>query len=274
MDRDLWGLSHLWFLQYMFLYVVALAFVRRVVVRFAIASRLQPGPRMTTVIVLVVGSLVLYLRPEVVWGFQHSFIPVPSKWIYSGLFFAFGAMLAAYDGQLSWLMSKASRLAAPAILLLVAAVVLGRWQLAGGDGQLASSALAVLTSGSALLVAVSLIGLAARQISRISTAVSYLAAASFWVYLVHHPIIGLVHLDLKWLFPSASPILKTAAAFCIAGGVCLLTYEGLVRGTALGRLLGMGWELPGSRTDQDDLISIDSGRGGEPAVDQPSRRAA
>jgi peptidoglycan/LPS O-acetylase OafA/YrhL len=233
---------------------------------------------MMTVIVLLAGSLVLYFRPEVVWGFQHSFYPVPSKWVYSGLFFAFGAMLAAHDRHLSWLTSNVSRLVAPAIALLIAAVVLGRWQLAGGDDQLAASTLAVLTCGSALLVAVSLIGLAAKRISRVPVGVSYLAAASFWVYLVHHPIIGLVHLDLKWMLPSASPIFKTAAAFTIAGGVCLLTYEGLVRGTALGRLLGLGWELPPSREDEGKVISLDSAGREKSAVDKPSlppsRRAA
>lgn len=273
-DRDLWGLGHLWFLQYVFLYVVALALVPLVRSRFAIASRCKPSPRVMTAIVLVGGSLVLYFRPEVVWGFQHSFFPVPSKWIYSGLFFAFGAMLAAHDGQLSWLKANASRLVLPAISILIAAVVLGRWQLAGGDDQLAASTLGVLTCGGALLVTLSLIGLAVQRIGRIPVAVSYLAAASFWIYLVHHPILGLVHLDLKWLLPSASPIFKTAAAFTIAGGVSLLTYEGLVRQTMLGRVLGFNWELPPAQADEGDVISIDSAPEGQPVVDEPSRRAA
>lgn len=274
MDRDLWGLSHLWFLQYLFLYVLVLALVWLARGRFAIASRWKPTPGTATLAVLLAGSLVLYFRPEVVWGFQHSFFPVPSKWFYSGLFFAFGAMLAAWDGQLSWLTSNSRRLVAPAVSLLVAAVVAGRWQLGGGENHLAATTVAVLTCSSALLVAVTLIGLAAERISCVPSVVSYLAAASFWVYLVHHPIIGLVHLDLKWLFPSASPILKTAASFTIAGGVCLLTYEGLVRSTALGRMLGLGWELPAGRQPDGEVISIDSGRGPEPAVDEPSRRAA
>ncbi len=267
-DRDLWGLSHLWFLQYLFLYVVMVALAASARTRFAVLRRVRPGPLAVTLFVLVTGSATLYLRPEVVWGFQHSFLPVPSKWVYSGLFFVFGAMLAAHDGQFLWLKTNVSRLIAPTIMLSTTAVVLGRWHLAQGDQQLADMTLAALTCSSALLVSITLLGIAVKRIDRVPRLVSYLAAGSFWVYIVHHPILGLVHLDLKWMLPGISPIAKTLVAFIVTSGVCLLTYEGFARRTALGRWLGFSMEFSSSGNETGDAISVGDPRSRESAAGQ------
>ncbi len=258
-DRDLWGLSHLWFLQYLFLYVVAVAIAMFAHQRFEFLKRLRLNLPALTSVVLLAGSLTLYVRPEVVWGFQHAFLPIPSKWFYSGLFFAFGAALAAHDGQLAWLKRRSQRLFVPAIVLSVAAVLLGRWYLASdGSQQLAKITLAALTCASGLLVTSALIGVAVSRINRVPQGIHYLAAASFWIYLVHHPILGLVQLDLKLLVPGSYPVAKTAAAFLIASGFSLLSYEGLVRRTELGRWLGFSWEAPSKRDQYESILSIDS----------------
>lgn len=278
-DRDLWGLSHLWFLQYLFLYVSVTALVVLVRRRYATLDRQSPKPLVIAAAVLAVGTVTLYVRPEVVWGFQHAFPPVVSKWLYCGLFFAFGATLASHDGQLVRLKAHAHRLVAPAMLFSVAAVSLGRWHLSGnGDHQLAEIALAALTCCSGLLLTLALIGVAVARIGQVPQTVQYLAAASFWVYLVHHPLLGLVHLDLKWMLPGASPVVKTVAAFAIASGLSLLLYEGLIRRTALGRTLGFSWEAGPSQdlrsgspqavdeilvfdTTSDDSVADDAGAG-------------
>jgi glucan biosynthesis protein C len=236
--RDLWGLSHLWFLQYLFMYVAVLAIFDSLRSRSEILRRVHFSPALVTALVLVIGSATLFVRPEVVWGFQHAFLPVPSKWIYSGLFFSFGVALAAHNSLRFDLQANVGRLAMPTILLTVAAVTLGRWYLRDGEGQLASFTLAILTCGGALLISVTILGIAIKRTQRVSPLISYLAAASFWIYIVHHPILGLVHLDLKWMFPDVSPVVKTFATFTITSGVSLLTYEGLVRRTALNRWLG------------------------------------
>lgn len=274
-DRDLWGLSHLWFLQYLFLYVVAVAIAIFARQRFAILKRLRLSLPALTSIVLLAGSLTLYVRPEVVWGFQHAFLPIPSKWFYSGLFFAFGAGLAAHDGQLALLKQHSQRLVVPAISFSFAAVLLGRWQLASdGSQQLAEITLAGLTCASGLLVTSALIGVAVTRINRVPQSVHYLAAASFWIYLVHHPILGLVQLDLKWLVPGAYPVAKMAAAFLIASGLSLLSYEGLVRRTALGQLLGFSWKAPSMRDQNESVLSIDSLPAEHSPVDKETRKAA
>ena len=250
-DQDLWGTSHLWFLQYLFTYLCLLVLAESLPKAF---SNLRPprwSLRTWTVLLAGLGSLVLFFEPEVVWGFQHSYWPVPSKWTYSGLFFVMGVMFAHHDGQLDWLKSIAPRLWLPGLCAGVGAMVLGRWHLAGGDNQIATLTLAVATCGGATLLSCAMIGTAVGRLTSLPVSVQYLAAASFWIYIVHHPLVALVHVDLKVLlrgWESATWItgLKVIVSFSLATGLAVLTYEGFVRKTRLGRWLGFQWSPPQS----------------------------
>ena len=81
MDKELWGTSHLWFLMYLFLFVAALG----IGYRFFKGQRWST--RWTAAAILLAGITSLVFAPEVVWGFQHAFLPVPSKFIYSCLLY-------------------------------------------------------------------------------------------------------------------------------------------------------------------------------------------
>jgi len=276
--ENLWGLSHLWFLQYLFLYVVALAAVAYLWDRMgdgADVGRATPAPRSERdlsastgasilrlnmgakiAIIIGLGTATLCWAPEVVWGFQHRFEPVPSKWIYSGLSFAVGCILAVDDGQLTRLSTGFRRLAVPAGVCSVSAVILGRWHLAGGQNAVALFTLAALSSASSVLITLSILGWAVRHIDRVGVPLAYLSAASFWIYIVHHPMLGLVHIDLKLLLPNVSPVIKTMGAFAITSGLCLATYEVFVRRTPLGRWLGFAWEFPTTAEARDGAETI------------------
>ncbi|QDT12241.1 acyltransferase family protein [Planctomycetes bacterium K23_9] len=262
--QNIWGLSHLWFLLYLFLYVAVTAFIVQLTHKskrlFWFTNRLaSSGYGLTAMVLFAVGALTLTFRPEVVWGFQHAFAPVPSKWIYSGTFFAGGMLLAVADPAMNQLKQHTARIVPLAVLFLAAAVVLGRWQLgtemraAAGDvidspqsaeNLLAAVTLALVTTMSAWLVSLSLVGIAVLTVRRNSLLMQYLAAASFWVYLVHHPLLGLTHIDLKWLLPGTSPLLKMGLAFSVSTAVSLATYEAFIRKTSLGRMLGFAWAGP------------------------------
>ncbi len=240
-DRDLWGLSHLWFLLYVFLYVVVTAIVARVNVLRNAVRKVAEKPALAFTVLAISAAVTLGVAPNVVWGFQHEFYPVLSKWIYSGTFFAAGLLIAKVDPSLSRFQNKTRMLGIASVMLLLTAVSLGRWHLAIGENAMAQAGLAIVTVLAAY--AVTLLAIAvSRPIPRLPVGIQYLAAASFWIYLVHHPILGLVHLDLKLLLPNANPILKMILAFAISVGGSVLTYEALVRCTRLGRILGMQWQ--------------------------------
>ncbi len=274
MDRDLWGLSHLWFLLYLFLYVASLACAAWLVGRYRRLRQWMPTAQVAIALLLGVGVITLVIRPEVVWGFQHSFFPLPSKWIYSGTFFLGGVLIANRDPNLTFLRTIAGRLAMPAILLGGFTILLGQWHLAGEQDLAANILLATITTASAWLITLWIIGVATQHVKRISFAVQYLAAASFWVYVIHHPFLGLIHTDLKWLLPTMLPAAKMLIAFGTCVGFSLLLYEGLVRKSRLGHLLGFAWSFPEAQQEIDDSeqnLSIDS-LPQETAI--PARRAA
>ncbi len=239
-DRDLWGLSHLWFLQYVFLYVVVAAIFARFDRLRNFTTKITQRMPLAVTLLAAAGVVTLMIAPEVVWGFQHAFLPVASKWVYSGTFFAAGMLVGKVDPRLAFFENRTIPLAIASVMLLVTAVSLGRWNLQYGESALAQSGLAVVTVLAAYAVTFLTIAVS-RKINHLSLPLQYLAAASFWIYLVHHPILGLVHLDLKQWMPATAPAVKMATAFCISVGLSLLTYEGLVRRTRLGRMLGMQW---------------------------------
>jgi hypothetical protein len=94
---------------------------------------------------------------------------------------------------------------------------------------------ATTTAGFAWLTVAGLTGLFLRIDRPIGARVSYIAAASFWIYLLHHPTVGL----LQGLFGLTS--LPSLVKFCLVTGIsltiCLVTYELLVKNTLLGQLL-------------------------------------
>jgi peptidoglycan/LPS O-acetylase OafA/YrhL len=120
-----------------------------------------------------------------------------------------------------------------------------------------------------------------RRIRYLPRWVRYLAASSFWIYLVHHPVLALVHIDLKWLLPSMDPMFKSVIASLTAIAISLATYECFIRQTKLGKWLGMTWS-----TDHISVASGDSSIAGQrdsrpislPMIsddqDLPIRRAA
>ena len=265
-DANLWGLSHLWFLQYLFLYVVGLALLFTYKERLGWLARIKSEFLLGTALALSAAA-VLYAAPEVVWGFQHAFLPVPTKWIYSGTFFAGGVLIAKSDPGFHRIRSFGIQLIAPACLLCAFAVPLGQWHLAGGQSQIARAVLACITVTAAWAVAICVLSLSVRRVSKLPTSLTYLSAASFWIYVFHHPFLGLIHIDLKWLLPETNATLKTALAFTVCVGFCLLTYEGLIRKSWLGSKLGMAWRP--KQIQQPAVISMI-----EPSVKPTERRRA
>jgi peptidoglycan/LPS O-acetylase OafA/YrhL len=257
-SEQIWGLSHLWYLQYVFLY--SCVFAACLWCRDANGLKFESwkhrvgrvgGQGLTGLILIATALATLWLAPEVVWGFQHSFLPVPTKWLYSGVFFAAGCLLAVSDPRLERLASHSSRTSGVAVVLLFAAVVLGRWYLkmqvnGGGDFASAKAALAALTLLAAGSFTAGAIGVAVRWCSKCPRSVKWLASASFWIYLVHHPVVGLVQLDMKWLFPSLASELKVLSVFAISLALCLLTYEFVLVRTPLAGILGMSKRSPKS----------------------------
>ncbi|MCC9657463.1 acyltransferase family protein [Rhodopirellula halodulae] len=225
-DQNLWGFSHLWFLQYLILYIAVLAVGWKWLLRTEPTRALRFG----IPVLFAIGVAVLSFRPEVVWGFQHAFFPVPSKWLYSGVAFGMGVLIAYADADLRGIKRFAMRAWCPSLILCGAATVLGIWVLNARpvvDGEMRSPfpvqagasakfCLAFLTVASATTVSLSLVGLACQFVRRLGPLTQRLATASFAIYLLHHPILALFHVAAKHGFPAVSPVVKMLVGTVIA----------------------------------------------------------
>lgn len=281
-SEGIWGLGHLWFLLYVFLYVVVAASLLKFAATHNPVSRFArtiAQPKILIAVLLSTAIVTLLVAPEVVWGFQHAFVPVPSKWIYSGIFFAAGCGLAFHDNQLIWVSKATPRMLAIGIVLLTSSVALGTWslgQLESGNEvhHAATFLLAILTVTAATAVSLGLIGACAAPVKTVPKTVRYLAGASFWIYLVHHPLLGLIHTDIKWIWPQGSPLVKLCVSFLAAIGISVLLYEAFIRQSRFGMLIGLdGSAKPKPSVDEDDhrdrILKLPL-----PAVEVEKRRAA
>ncbi|MEM1226254.1 MAG: acyltransferase [Planctomycetota bacterium] len=224
-DDHLWGLSHLWFLPYLMSYITVLGCWTRYATR---PSVLQCNKLFLSML-FVFACSILVVRPEVVWGFQHAWEPVLSKWLYSGLFFWLGAAIASSKPVLDSMARASQRFAVVGIMFLIAAVNLGMHQVAIAAADVDSISLttghwhlvpdraptwtlAFLTAATAFILTLSLLAAASRWSGTASSPTRSLARASMAIYLLHHPVVGLAQVALKHGAPGIPAILKVLLA--------------------------------------------------------------
>jgi glucans biosynthesis protein C len=245
---NLWGFSHLWFLQYLFLYCVGLAVAgtlrdrfrnrrHRRSLPFAEESRFDRLIRWWSkpLVIAAPAALVLWAAPEVVVGFQHSFLPVPAKFLHGAVFFAAGAWLQAARHNSEILTRHSGWYLLLAAGCFAAVLPLTHRYLTEG---VTAAERPVFAAGMALFATLTVLGLSGRFLvwfPRPHTGFRYLAAASFWIYLVHHPIVGLAQIGLARA--EIAPELKFATVAATALAFSLLTYESFVRRTWIGTML-------------------------------------
>lgn len=259
--QDLWGLSHLWYLEYLLIYSGALWAGKKFVV-----GRVQPGlslrrvaggrwkrrlppaidvmrslghwPRAHATLwsspvgVIIVATALLWLAPEVVVGFQHGFLPFPLKFLYSGLFFAIG--VCEFHRPTSFAPTTRSKVLAAVCLMIGLMPLIHRQAaqpLSGCDRFVLAAGLACY----AVLVTQVCLQTALTSRSAVAPVVVYLAKASFWIYLVHHPLAAIWQISLR---STGWPGLLQFAIVTIGTlAVSIASYEWLVCRTWLGDFL-------------------------------------
>jgi glucans biosynthesis protein C len=242
--QGLWGLSHLWYLQYLLLYCVGLVAVQALAQRASGLARfgnicltVWATPARLPVLLLSAG-LLLARWPEALLAFQHGFWPFPAKFVWNGLFFAAGVATAGC-GVIC--VSRGWPGGVVCMVLLWHSLPLWRTSLTDhfGPGGVVEQPLpwqtTMLLAAYCCLGVTSLWDLFAVQRRRASALTNYLAKASYWTYLVHHPLVACCHVLLRpTVFPATIQWGLTAIATLVT---CLFTYERFVRQTALGRFL-------------------------------------
>lgn len=238
---------HLWFLEYLLvLYLLtplAAPLMSRVVGRrhegATQAVRGLGGSPLAPLFLAALSWPLVAQMPE--WTIEIGFtLRMPTHLVaFYGLFYLVGWIVYLHRDILErWSARSAAYLASGLCVVLPGLIlVLGpAWQRASG---LERDLLDLLGHGTyALLVwllTLGVVGLFVRLLARPNPVLRYLADSSYWVYLVHFPLVGLLGIVVApW--PVPGPI-KLVGVIVVSSVLLLLSYQLGVRSTAIGRLL-------------------------------------
>ena len=261
-------IAHLWFLYYLLLMYAALVVLRalgrpcralRVVVRPAwwpsACKRLGDVVYARMPLLLALGAVLLLVLRAGNEGKPIWPLNVPDV-LYGALFFLYGYGLYARrelvdrlrgDGVLAALLSIG--IVVYCVHLVLLGVIDGMTKSGGAAESIEFLRLldAVFYGFAAVLFSVGLVGLFERILQLPGRWVRWLADASYWIYIMHLPVVTfltfyLAHLDRQgWLKDltgfSWSAELKFLAACLATAALGIVTYRYLVRYTPLGTLL-------------------------------------
>ena len=256
--------AHLWFLYYLLLmYSALVGFLllgklwraRAGYVPSALDRRLGDAVYTRIPLLLALGAVVLLIlrgghESKPIWPLN-----VPDV-AYGALFFFYGYGLYARRELIGKLREEASLIvlwSIAATVFFVHLVLLGAIDEASKSGQNAESVAflhllnAVFYGVSVVMFSVALLGLFERLLLSPRQWVRWLADSSYWIYIIHLPVVTfltfyLAHLDRQgWLRDvtgfSWSAEMKFIAACAATGALGIVTYRYLVRYTPLGTLL-------------------------------------
>ena len=244
-------LTHLWFLYLLLWFYAATLAIRALVVRLDRAGRLTPvvDRVVRTVATHPAGLLVLAAPGALALLATHQWtpwfgIPTPD----SSLVPHFAAAVCYFGAfGLGWLVHRQTEILAawrrlwPANLALALGFTVAELALVGvtpsvqpatGATRLALAALYPLASWAWTF---GLVGLALRYLSDFSPVRRYIADASYWLYLVHLPLVMALQVavaPLDWPWP-----VKFAVILGVAFPLMLGSYQLLVRHSFIGAIL-------------------------------------
>jgi len=183
----------------------------------------------------IVSGLLLAREPQILIGFQQRWWPSPTMTLFYATFFVAGWRWPKADANPTTRPEFGHRVMLAVVFFPVLFVMI-RWHV---ERPLPDALLPFLTIPYALfgwLAATGLLGLATRTSGgETPRPVRYVAEGSFWMYLVHHPLVGLTQLAmLRTSWPAE---VRFSIAFGVGTWLSLGTYGVFVRGTWLSGLL-------------------------------------
>lgn len=253
-------LFHLWFLYYLALFCSFVVLLRPLVATLLDASgtwrnrletalsRLMNHWWSAAVIGLVVALPMM--RMKLLFGVDtpnHNLIPNTAPFTVYGLFFLIGWLLHRQEGLIFRLKNYRHQM-----LLFTAALIVGLYVyflahhergMLTNQPVVAEDYLYKALYGVASTTAVfTFLGYVTAIFSKPNPVMKYLADASYWIYLVHLPLVIILQIEvthLVWPWP-----LKVGLVFGSTMAFLLLSYHFTVRKTWVGRLLNGRKSLP------------------------------
>ena len=236
------GLGHLWFLQFLFIYSIAVYALAPIGLRLPASLRARAvrlygavAPRLTGCLLFALLSAATLLpmsKPAL--DTSLAFVPLFRVLVAYAVFFGFGWLLYFRQEVLTALAPHPWRYVAAGLAAGVGylVVIVAR---PFGDAA-ASHRPGVLAGGVAMwLLIYGVTGLFVRYCAEPRPLQRYLADASYWMYLLHLPLVIWMQGALApW---AVSPLVKFPVVLAVVTLVTVVTYHFFVRATAIGLFL-------------------------------------
>ena len=238
--------SHLWFLWYLLWLVGAFALIVWAAARIGLRwPRLSAPLVVTPALYLWAAPLTMAVQyfmgvegqlPVFGTDTYTGILPAPHVLLYYGIFFAFGAVYFGHNEGGARIGRWWQATLPLALIVFIAGVTLTHPEEGGAAQGWARAASLFLQAAYAWMMTLGLMGLFRAVLGGEGNArVRYLSDASYWLYLMHLPlIIALQSVAQDWALPAS---VKLVLLIAVTGGTLLLVYEWGVRYTPLGTLL-------------------------------------
>jgi glucans biosynthesis protein C len=246
-QQNLYGPAHLWSLEYLSIMLAVFSIVVGLrglsaghsecrAPRPGWADRILASPwrplylAVPTALILWVGHRAVGI--DAMMDRLNSFVPEPFRFLHNAVFFAVGVRLHRLRNNLDdFAVHGWTYLVLSVPVFLCRAFFIQRDLTHSLEG---AAALALAVSGGLFcwLLTFGTLGLALGALNRPQPALRYLADSSYWVYLTHLPIVGLLQVDLH---PVAAPaVVKFLIVLSATMALTLASYQVLVRHTFVG----------------------------------------
>ena len=250
--RNEWGrlftqdvFSHLWFLWYLVWLAGAFALIAWAAARLSLRLPRLPE-RLVVTPALYLWAVPVTMATQYFMGVEGHFtafgadtytglLPTPHVLLYYGVFFAFGAVYFAHN-EGGARIGRLWQLKLPLALVVFLAGVVLTFPEEGGTAQgWARAGSLFFQAAYAWKMTLCLMGLFRTALGEGNARVRYISDASYWLYLMHLPlIVALQGVAQDWPLPS---VVKLTLLVAVTSAVLLLVYEWGVRYTPIGTLL-------------------------------------
>jgi glucans biosynthesis protein C len=242
-QADLFGPVHLWFLEYLFLYCLALLGVRwwRPTERLATADpavswrdRCLASPWRPLWCALPT-ALVLAFDADALISHRNSFLPSLFQFLHFAVFFACGVRFYRFRHDLGRFVAGSGVYLVLALPLFWVVEPLIQAHRQGTLGRLDHILLPLTLAVFAWLCLFGFLGLFQSLFTRPDPRLRYLSDAAYWVYLSHLPIVAVLQIALAQL--PGPGLVKWILVVTVTTSFCLWSYDRYVRYSAIGAVL-------------------------------------
>lgn len=242
-QENLYGPGHLWFLYYLIMMLCVFTcghliggpwrWVERTMGR--LGARGLGLPVLGAISTVFLGAHLYFYGIDAALDRHNSFVPDFLRVGHYFMFFLVGVGLRGIPGSLAGLWPRSAWLLACSVPVFAARALLLSQDWVQPLPFAGRAVMTVLGGFFSWLTVLGLLGTATRFVRAPMRSVRYLADGSFWIYLIHMPLVGVLQADL--LGVPIHPGVKFALVWVITMGLGVATYQVMVRHTFIGMFL-------------------------------------